>query len=174
MSPAPPERPGAGAPPRPARPLRLRDLAALVLGYGLASLLVRSYWPNARLPGGSALLALAVVFAWLGLAMSGPFLIPWRRNGGRPATSWAEATWVGIGSYWIGLLACGLLARVSVRPLAFAGAASGLMIVVAWARPGHRRVPAAPGRWTEPVALGVLLAWPPVWAALAYLGSTLR
>jgi hypothetical protein len=172
MSPDPKDEPG-----RPGRDrrLRLRDLAALVLGYGLASVLVRAYWPNPRLPEGLALVALAVGYAWLGLAMTGPFVVPLLpATGGRwPRTTWAENTWAGIGAYWIGLLAFGVVTRLSVQPLVFAGSASGLMIVGAFWNARNRRESRPAGRWTEPVALGLLATWPAAWAVMAYLASTL-
>ncbi len=51
------------------------DVAALVVGYSLASMLIRAYWPS---PGSLSIAEAAVislVFLWLGLAMSGPAVL---------------------------------------------------------------------------------------------------
>ena len=75
MSPAGPHRP---------RGLRISDLVGLVAGYGLAALLGKSLWPRSQPLTGVPSLFFGLVFLWLGLAMSGPILLPLeRRAGGR-------------------------------------------------------------------------------------------
>ena len=59
----------------PSRSLRLRDLAALVVGYGLAAGLVRAFWPSAGLPMNAEAILLGLEYLWLGLAMSGPIVL---------------------------------------------------------------------------------------------------
>lgn len=74
------------ATPQPKRPkgLRIHDLVGLVVGYGLASLLARSFWPNLKPLLGIPALALGFEFAWLGLAMSGPIVLLLDRRGVPP------------------------------------------------------------------------------------------
>src|ERR1700716_990721 len=64
------------------RGLRLHDLVGLVVGYGMAALLVRSFWPGSRPLQGVTAVALTLEFSWLGLAMSGPILLLLDRRGG--------------------------------------------------------------------------------------------
>jgi hypothetical protein len=101
---------------RPARRLRfqLRDILALVVGYGLAALFFRAFWPAAGPP--SSLIAPAMThYAWLGLALSGPILhlrrppsdrdaVATAADGPPPRTvshTWAEWAWMFVGCYWI-------------------------------------------------------------------------
>ena len=63
------------------RGLRLHDLAGLVVGYGMAALLVRSFWPRSKPLAGIPAVALAFEFGWLGLAMSGPIVLLLDRRG---------------------------------------------------------------------------------------------
>ena len=94
--------------------LQLVDVSALVVGYGMAAVLFRAFWPKT---GVSPVLGLFAVgfYLWLGMAMSGPILLM-RRTAGpreaaadngdakappRPARTWAELAWLLIGVYWI-------------------------------------------------------------------------
>jgi hypothetical protein len=61
--------------------LRLHDLVGLVVGYGMAALLVRSFWPRSKPLTGIPAVALAFEFGWLGLAMSGPIVLLLDRRG---------------------------------------------------------------------------------------------
>jgi len=108
--------------------VEIQDILALVVGYGMAALLFRAFWPlhpawsSLGLPG-------AGLYLWLGLAMSGPIIMLRRRlfRWGRPAavgasqrllppgsgaeprtlparargSTWAERAWLLIGVYWI-------------------------------------------------------------------------
>jgi hypothetical protein len=60
----------------------LFDLVGLVIGYGMAAVLVRAFWPRQGFSSAQALFAL-VFYGWLGMAMSGPIILSQRR-GGRP------------------------------------------------------------------------------------------
>jgi len=71
-SPIPPRRKG----------LRIHDLVGLVVGYGMAGLLARSFWPGSKPLDGLPAIALAFEFTWLGLAMSGPIILLLDRRGG--------------------------------------------------------------------------------------------
>src|SRR4051812_29621485 len=101
------------------RGFHLLDLAAIVVGYGMASLLVRAFWPSGGRPPLAEAAVIVLVYAWLGLAMSGPLVLLIRRAdpsareveqgtgvGDNAATSgvtrtWAELAWLIIGFYWI-------------------------------------------------------------------------
>jgi hypothetical protein len=63
------------------RGLRLHDLVGLVVGYGMAALLARSFWPRSKPLTGIPAVALAFEFGWLGLAMSGPIVLLLDRRG---------------------------------------------------------------------------------------------
>jgi hypothetical protein len=71
-------------PPR-TRGLRLHDLVGLVVGYGMAALLARAFWPSSRPLTGVPAAALGLEFLWLGLAMSGPIILLLDRRG--PSTT---------------------------------------------------------------------------------------
>jgi hypothetical protein len=60
---------------RRARGLRLHDLIGLVVGYGMAALLARSFWPRTSPLLAFQTLAFLLEFCWLGLAMSGPIVL---------------------------------------------------------------------------------------------------
>jgi hypothetical protein len=94
----------------------LLDLAAIVAGYGFASLLMRSFWPSGEPPSLAETAVIGLFYLWLGLAMSGPFVLLVHRPSGpaapdaesddQPRTSngprtGAEAAWLMIGGYWI-------------------------------------------------------------------------
>jgi hypothetical protein len=69
--------------------VELQDILALVVGYGMAALLFRAFW-RAR-PSWSILgLPGAVLYLWLGLAMSGPIILL-RRKLARPVARSDEA-----------------------------------------------------------------------------------
>ena len=54
--------------------IQLIDLAAIVVGYGLAAILFRAFWPHTGVPPALGIFAV-VFYIWLGLAMSGPLLL---------------------------------------------------------------------------------------------------
>jgi hypothetical protein len=61
------------------------DLVGLVVGYGMAALLIRSFWPSNKPLVGFPAVALGLEYVWLGLAMSGPIvLLIDRRSGSGP------------------------------------------------------------------------------------------
>ncbi len=61
--------------------LRIHDLVGLVVGYGMAALLARSFWPRSKPLEGFPAIALAFELCWLGLAMSGPIILLLDRRG---------------------------------------------------------------------------------------------
>ena len=70
--------PSAGRP----KGLKINDLIGLVVGYGLAATLARSFWSKSRPLSGFPAVVLALEFCWLGLAMSGPIILLLDRRGG--------------------------------------------------------------------------------------------
>ena len=82
--------------------LQLVDVAALVIGYGLAAVLFRAFWPRDSVSPAVTFFAIGF-YIWLGLAMSGPLILlrqrPLRQDAGdspeaggpvpRPGRTWA-------------------------------------------------------------------------------------
>lgn len=165
----------------------LLDVAALVVGYGLASMLVRAYWPDPGPPEIWAVMMIVMVYTWLGLAMSGPVVLLIRRPR-LPATddddgssaaprTWAEIAWLIIGFYWIGLTI--LVVPVRMRGTRFLDSAFlGVFPVLAALGLrffGSREITARgdPSSWTHKAGLALLLSWPFAWVGLMILGRSL-
>ena len=108
-------RPGPSSPFR----IQLLDLSALVVGYGMAAVLFRAFWPSGGVTVPLGVFAVGF-YLWLGLAMSGPLLLLRHGPGPRPeageptraapaadasqashSRTWAEMAWLLIGVYWI-------------------------------------------------------------------------
>src|SRR5262245_17574171 len=101
---------------RPRLRLQIQDILALVVGYGMAALFLRAFWPVSGLPAALGPPGMGL-YLWLGLAMSGPIIL--LRHGSRrhppdeqepdPSTpaapagsrTWAEWAWLLIGTYWV-------------------------------------------------------------------------
>ena len=165
---------------------QIRDILALVVGYGLAALFFRAFWPADGPP--TWLLAPAMaLYAWLGLALSGPVLMLRRGPGesesdaeARPADgshTWAEWAWLFVGSYWIVL---GLFV-IPARLHHFRGGdviVFGLVPILAAVvfrllGPDIRSARPASG-WTHPAAVWLLVTWPVAWGCLVFLGRGLK
>jgi hypothetical protein len=102
--------------PSPHGGFHLLDLTAIVVGYSIAALLIRAFWPEGEPPSLAESAVIGLFYLWLGLAMSGPFVLlihrtsepaavdahdeaeTRARNGPRTG---AEAAWLMIGGYWI-------------------------------------------------------------------------
>lgn len=181
------------------RRFHLLDLVALVVGYSLASLLVRAFWPAVESPGIPSFVVLTLAFLWLGLAMSGPVVLMGHRRAGRriaesaadspsegeahagtpePRT-WAEIAWLIIGFYWITLTVLVVPVRLHntrVLDSALLGlfpvlAALALRVFGPASLIGH----AAGGQreWTHHAAVALLATWPFAWVSMILLGTTL-
>jgi hypothetical protein len=180
--------------PTTTRPGRLRfeirDILAVVAGYGMAALFFRAFWPTAG-PATWVLAPAALVYLWLGLALSGPILLLRRRprdqGSGLPAPStpaegvgthtWAEWAWLFVGIYWIVL---GLFV-IPARLHAF-GAGDAILFgmvpilgalvfrLVGSEAQAARTDPC----WTHAAAVWLLLTWPVAWACLVVVGQELR
>ncbi|MFO0907922.1 MAG: hypothetical protein U0794_06090 [Isosphaeraceae bacterium] len=170
--------------------LSLLDVGALIAGYSLASLLVRVYWPDTGQTGPTLweFLLIALVFLWLGLAMSGPAVLlihrppvpdPEDDTLAEPRT-WAELAWMLIGFYWIGL-------TILVVPMRSNGArfvdsaVLGVFPVIAAlvlrvVGPRQRWARARPAQdeptWTHRAGIVLLVTWPLTWIGLIVLGQT--
>lgn len=167
----------------------LLDGAALIVGYGLASMLVRAYWPESESPGVWAVMVIGLVYSWLGMAMSGPVVLLIRRPGPAAAErdpddepvaeprTWAEMAWLIIGFYWIGLTI--LVVPVRLHGSRFLDSAVlGVFPVLAALGLrffGPRRVlgPGDTTSWTHRAGVGLLLTWPFAWVGLIVLGKSL-
>lgn len=169
---------------------QIRDILALVVGYGMAALLFRAFWPSGG-PSARLLAPAMALYAWLGLAVSGPILLLRRLPGDRvmditsPSAAppgvgthtWAEWAWMFVGTYWIVL---GLFV-IPARLHEF-GASDVLLfgLVPILAALGFRLVGSesttarfAPG-WTHPAAVWLLVTWPVAWGCLVYVGKGLK
>jgi hypothetical protein len=167
----------------------IHDLLGLVIGYGMAALFFRAFWPTQGLR--SELITPAVgLYAWLGLAMSAPALLTRPRtmaiHGGEIGAiipSGAERTgseiaWLWIGIYWIALALFVIPSRMSdfqARDTALLAVLPSSAVILSrnlkpkW-QPGLK--PANP--WTRNAAVGVLVTWPLAWICLMILGATIR
>jgi hypothetical protein len=182
--------------------IRLVELGALVVGYSLAALLVRAYFSSsakASIPTGCAL---ALEFLWLGLAMSGPFVLILRRrqaptprvvlsadgNGSEHDAptpqledserstrfTGPELSWLLVGSYWIGITLLVVPSRLPSASMPVLGLAPFLAASLL-ALMGRKRSSSAVGRpgWTHRAAIIMLTSWPLAWIALIALTSVM-
>jgi hypothetical protein len=178
---------------RPARRLRfqLRDILALVVGYGLAALFFRAFWPAGGPASGLIAPAMAL-YAWLGLALSGPILLLRRlpsdpAEGSAPSAgphpragshTWAEWAWLFVGCYWIVLGLFVIPARlrefgagdVFVFGMVPIVAALCLRLVGSKAAAAARQTT----DWTHPAAVVLLLTWPLAWGCLVFIARGLK
>ncbi len=153
---------------------RIRDLLAMVIGYGMASIFVRAFWPEDPPP--TRLFVPAIVaYLWLGLAMSGPILLGRTTDVTHPRT-WAEWAWLFVGVYWIVL---GLFV-IPARLREF-GPADVLIfgLVPIAAAVGFRLIGPTPGPadspgWTHRAGVWLLATWPVAWSCLVYAVAGLK
>ncbi|MGP0065216.1 MAG: hypothetical protein ACLQGP_16650 [Isosphaeraceae bacterium] len=164
---------------------QLQDILAVVIGYGMAALFFRAFWPSTGLPAPLALPAL-VLYLWLGLALSGPIIL--LRRGARhhphePGTApiesrtWAEWAWLFVGIYWIVLGLFVLPARLHAFRIGDALLFGMVPILVALLlrQVGHRVVSErSTTMWTHTAAVGLLATWPIAWICIIILGRRLH
>ena len=164
----------------------LLDAAAMMVGYSVASLLIREYWPQNETPRVWAVMVIALVYLWLGLAMSGPVVLLIRRPVPNPdhpeepsePRTWAELAWMLIGFYWIGLTLVVVPIRVQGGRF-LDSAVLGLFPVLAALLLRAFGMKAAKGiagkgrpTWTHQVGVALLWSWPFAWMGLILLGKT--
>jgi hypothetical protein len=176
-----------GDSPEPPGPtgFRILDLAGLVVGYGLVSVLVRSYWREVDPTAALKLGALGLLFLWGGLAMSGPFVLLLERRGPAPGGpvptsdppsryTRDESAWLAVGAYLVAVtylvVASGVFHERKAWSLTIQ--VLGAVLFVLWlqfVRTDPGRIVPRPPRWTRIAARLVLLTWPVAWAMLIWL-----
>jgi hypothetical protein len=180
--------------------VEIQDILALVVGYGMAALLFRAFWPihpvwsSLGLPG-------AGLYLWLGLAMSGPIIILRRRLSRLPrdaasenvversspghgstasesGTTWAERAWLLIGAYWIVLGIFIIPARLhefKFGDVLLFGLAPVVVAIGLWLLgPNAPQGPGIVRAWSHAAAIALLATWPFAWICLIVLGSSMR
>jgi hypothetical protein len=167
----------------------LQDILAVVVGYGMAALLFRAYWPESR-PSPALAIAGIGLYLWLGLAMSGPIVLlrtaPRRGELHQSQTlpvpaqtrTWAELAWLLIGAYWIVLGLFVIPARLRYFTLADMILFGLIPIVVALGlrifgpKPAPERGPSH--SWAHKTGVFIVTTWPIAWICLMVLGTALR
>ncbi|MGO9600297.1 MAG: hypothetical protein ACLP7Q_20120 [Isosphaeraceae bacterium] len=167
--------------------IQLIDLAAIVVGYGLAAILFRAFWPHAGVPPALGIFAV-VFYIWLGIAMSGPLLLlrhrptalesPAKdRQSGPPASrTWAEMAWLVIGVYWITLGVFVLpvrLHRFRFGDAILFGAVPLLAGLVLYLFGPDASAQGGEAAWTHRVAVWLLLTWPIAWLCLIAIAESM-
>ncbi len=132
---------------------------------------------------------LGTFYLWLGLALSGPFVLLLDGRGPAPPPAvpttdppsryaTEELAWLAIGGYFL-LIALFIVPSVGrgetwiVGRAIWGGTATGqavigLVLGACWAL-GRRKARATPPRWTKRAARLVLVTWPAAWLILALL-----
>jgi len=163
------------------RGFHLLDLSALVVGYGLASLLIRAFWPSASDETTAVVIVIGLIYLWLGMAMSGPLVLArHRRAAGRAKHyTWAELAWLIIGFYWIGMTVLIVPIRMRHTHLLDAGLLgvfpflAALVLRFLSRQRGDIGGSDARPNWTHRAAVALLATWPVAWVALILVGKTL-
>jgi len=169
--------------------IQLQDILALVVGYGMAALLFRAFWPTS-IPAILLGLPVLALYVWLGLAMSGPIILlrdaartdqsteAQHRPGPNASRTWAESAWILIGIYWIVLGLFVIPARLHDFQLKDAVLFGAVPIVVALGfrilGPNPSAARTGSTSWTHRAAVILLATWPIAWVCLILLGKSLR
>jgi len=169
--------------------IELQDILALVVGYAMAALLFRAFWPTS-IPVIFLGLPVLALYLWLGLAMSGPIILlragartdqsteAQHRPGPNASWTWAESAWILIGIYWIVLGLVVIPARLhdfQLKDAVLFGAVP-ILVAVGFRFLGPSAVAARTGAtsWTHRAAVLLLATWPIAWVCLIVLGNSLR
>jgi hypothetical protein len=168
---------------------QLQDILAVMVGYGLATLYFRAFWPDQR---PSAMMGVAGIglYLWLGMAMSGPIALlrrrspssgsgePEQRSTRAPSYTWAELAWLLIGTYWIVLGLFVIRARLPEFMLGDMVLFGLIPFAVAAALrvfgPRPIQVHESTHAWTHTVGVLLVVTWPIAWISLIVLGKTVR
>jgi hypothetical protein len=177
-------------PGKPRIRIQLIDAAAMVVGYGLAAVLFRAFWPRGSVSPALGLFALGF-YVWLGLAMSGPLILLRRqhaRDGGPngrqqarsanpSARTWAEMAWLLIGVYWIVMGVLVLPIRLhSFRAsdsilFGLVPLAAGLVLRFFVPKTGSQGPDHA--SWSHQIAVSLLVTWPIAWVCLIVVAQAM-
>jgi hypothetical protein len=168
---------------------QLQDILAVTVGYGLATLFFRAFWPD---QSPSALMGVAGIglYLWLGMAMSGPIALlrrrsrlsgssePGERSTRAPFYTWAELAWMLIGTYWIVLGLFVIRARLPDFKLGdlvlFGLVPFAVALLFRVFGPSSTRENEATHAWTHTVAVIIVATWPIAWISLILLGKLVR
>ncbi len=169
--------------------IQLQDILALVVGYGMAALLFRAFWPTS-VPAVLLGLPMLALYVWLGLAMSGPIILlrggartdhsseGQQRRGPIASCSWAESAWILIGTYWIvlGLFVIPAhLRNFQLKDAVLFGAVPILVaLLLRFLGPSPSAARTGSTSWTHRAAVLLLATWPIAWVCLILLGKSLR
>jgi hypothetical protein len=169
--------------------IQLQEILALVVGYAMAALLFRAFWPT-TIPTTVLWLPILALYVWLGLAMSGPIILfrdvptsdrpvqAQRTDGLFASRTWAESAWMLIGIYWIVLGLFVMPARLHDFQPMDAILYGVVPVLVAFGcqflGPSPPKAGAGTTPWTHFVAIGLLATWPLAWVCLLVLGKSLR
>jgi hypothetical protein len=168
--------------------IELHEVAAIVVGYGLAAVLFRAFWPSTGLSPALGLFAIGF-YLWLGMAMSGPLLLL-KRGHSAPAEAegsasprpvhqgsrtWAEMAWLLIGVYWIVLGV--FILPIRLHSFRFGDTvlfgtvplAAGLIFRLFGPRTAASHGSTPP--WTHHAAVALVATWPIAWLCLIVLGE---
>jgi hypothetical protein len=168
--------------------IQLQDILALVVGYAMAALFLRAFWPKS-IPVLLLGLPVLALYIWLGLAISGPMLLlrsgartsqsdARHRSGSKGARTWAESAWILIGIYWIvlGLFVIPAhLQNFQLKDTVLFGAVP-VLVALGFRFLGPSLSAARPGltSWTHLAAVIFLATWPIAWVCLILLGNAIR
>ncbi|MGC8641009.1 MAG: hypothetical protein ACP5XB_14180 [Isosphaeraceae bacterium] len=168
--------------------IQLLDVSAIVIGYGLAAVFFRAFWPREAISPAISLFAIGL-YVWLGLAMSGPLLLLRRRRPlsepkpasgvenavQPPARTWAEMAWLLIGVYWIVLGV--FVLPIRLHSFQFSDTVLfGLIPLLAGLvfrlfGPEDVQTGNASKPWTHHLAVALLVTWPIAWVCLIVVGG---
>jgi hypothetical protein len=169
---------------------QLRDIVAVMVGYGMAALLFRAFWPDHR-PSAALAVAASGFYLWLGMAMSGPVLLlrgrpsppdeppaPGQAHPEAGPHSWAELAWSLIGGYWIifGLVVIPTrLREFKLGDMLLFGLVP-IVVAVALRLFSPRLVTERERKrgWTHTAAVVLVATWPAAWVCLILLGMAMH
>jgi hypothetical protein len=168
---------------------QLQDILAVTVGYSLATLYFRAFWPDQR---PSAVMGVAGfgLYLWLGMAMSGPIMLLRRRahppgsvlpgqQSTRPLSyTWAELAWLLIGIYWIVLGLFVIRARLPEfmfgDMVLFGLVPFAVALVLRVFGPRSQEEYESTHAWTHTAAVVLVVTWPIAWIFQIVLGASVR